>query len=68
MIPPAVLTGQAAGLAAALALDAGCAVSDVPIHTLQEQLGRTGVIIHFDDAWKPESESEDCEAAPEGHI
>ena len=68
VIPPAVLTGQAAGLAAALALDAGCAVSDVPIHTLQEQLSETGVIIHFDDAWKPESESEDCEAAPEGHI
>ena len=68
VIPPAVLTGQAAGLAAALALDAGCAVSDVPIHTLQEQLGKTGVIIHFDDAWKPASEPEDCAAAPEGHI
>ena len=63
-----ILGGGASGLAAALALDAGCAVSDVPIHTLQEQLDKTGVIIHFDDAWKPASEPEDCAAALEGHI
>lgn len=68
VIPPAVLTGQAAGQAAALALDTRCAVSDVPIHVLQEQLGQTGVIIHFDDAWKPEADQVDCAAAPEGHI
>lgn len=53
VIPPAILTGQAAGLAAAMALDAGCPISQVEISPLQKALAATGVIIHFDDALIP---------------
>ena len=55
VIPPAILTGQAAGMACAMALDAGCAITDVAIEPLQKALADTGVMIHFDDAWIPEN-------------
>lgn len=55
VIPPAILTGQAAGMACAMALDSGCAIADVAIEPLQKALADTGVMIHFDDAWIPES-------------
>ena len=50
VIPPAILTGQAAGMAAAMALDGGCPIARVPIAPLQEALAQTGVIIHYDDS------------------
>ena len=50
VIPPAILTGQAAGMAASMALDAGCPIFQVPIRPLQEALAQTGVIIHYDDS------------------
>ena len=53
VIPPAIITGQAAGVAAALAIDAGVDVGDVDIPTLQATLAAQDVIIHFDDAWVP---------------
>ena len=56
VIPPAILTGQAAGMACAMALDAGCAIADIPVEPLQKALAETGVMIHFDDAWMPKSE------------
>ena len=56
VIPPAILTGQAAGMACAMALDAGCAIGDVPVAPLQTALAETGVMIHFDDAWIPKGE------------
>ena len=53
VIPPAILTGQAAGAAAAQAMDAGCPVAELPIEPLQEAMAATGVDIHFDDALVP---------------
>ena len=68
VIPPAILTGQAAGAAAAMALDAGCALADISVPALQEHLAATGVIIHFDDAWVPAKAAADEAAAAEGHL
>ena len=53
VIPPAILTGQAAGMAAAQAIDAGCPVPELPLEPLQKALEQAGVIIHFDDALVP---------------
>ena len=47
VIPPAVLTGQAAGTAAALAIKHKCAASEVPVEDLQKSLQSTGVILHY---------------------
>lgn len=54
VIPPAILSGQAAGTACALALDQGCSLPDIDIPRLQAALERAGVTIHFDDADVPE--------------
>ena len=54
VIPQAILTGQAAGMAAAMAVDAGCPVAQVDIAALQKGLAETGVIIHFDDSLIPQ--------------
>lgn len=67
VIPPAVLTGQAAGIAAAQALDANVPLPQLPIAPLQKALAETGVLIHFDDAWIPENR-EDVSGAAEGHL
>ena len=54
VIPPAIITGQAAGLACALALNARCAVGNAPIGEMQAALGESGVMVHFDDRLVPE--------------
>ncbi len=51
VIPPAIITGQAAGEAAALAIETGCSVVAVPMDCLQERLKEGNVMIHFEDAW-----------------
>ena len=67
VIPPAVLTGQAAGIAAALALETACPIADVPVPRLQAQLQASGVMIHFDDSLIPAGKAP--ETAPlEGHL
>lgn len=53
VIPPAIVTGQAAGVAAALAVEDKCAVSEVDIARLQAELTAQNVLVHFDDAWVP---------------
>jgi len=53
VIPPAIITGQAAGMAAAQALDSRCPITDVAIEPLQQALTAAGVMIHFDDTWIP---------------
>ena len=50
VIPPAILTGQAAGMAAAHAIDEKTAVSSVDIRHLQSGLEKAGAFVHFDDA------------------
>jgi hypothetical protein len=47
VIPPAAVTGQAAGTAAALAIKKGCAVTDLPVTELQKRLEKAGVILHY---------------------
>jgi hypothetical protein len=54
VIPPAILTGQAAGEAAALAVKTQTAVARVDVRTLQAKLERENVMIHFPDAYVPE--------------
>ena len=67
VIPPAVLTGQAAGTAAAQAIDSTVPIFDLPVGPLQQALAATGVIIHFDDAWVPGTGTSE-RASVEGHI
>ena len=54
VIPPAILTGQAAGEAACLAIRTNTAVADVDIRTLQAKLEKENVMIHFPDSYVPE--------------
>lgn len=49
VIPPAILTGQAAAAAACQAIDFGCAPYDCDIKLLQNTLENENVMIHFDD-------------------
>lgn len=57
VIPPAILTAQAAASAACLAIDTGCAVADVDIKTLQDMLVEEDVMIHFPDEYVPDDKS-----------
>lgn len=50
VIPPAIISGQAAGVACAQAIDSGRAIWDIDITALQAELARENVMIHFDDA------------------
>nr|HML46698.1 FAD-dependent oxidoreductase [Clostridia bacterium] len=68
VIPPAILTGQAAGEAAALALQTGKPIWDVEIGALQKRLAKTGVILHFEDEWIPEGDAAVPASEDIGHI
>jgi hypothetical protein len=47
VIPPAALTGQAAGIAAALAIRKKCPVAEVPVANLQKGLQDSGILLHY---------------------
>lgn len=49
VIPPAILSGQAAGLACAHALDEQKHIADIDVSRLQKALEQRNVMIHFDD-------------------
>lgn len=73
VIPPAILTGQAAGEAAVQSLREGVGVADVNIGRLQDTLAAEHVMIHFPDAYIPEDRTVIIHGAaqsshPEGHI
>ena len=51
VIPPAILSGQAAGNAAALAIEEGKGLGEIDVKELQKRLEAQNVMIHFDDAW-----------------
>lgn len=57
VIPPAILTGQAAGAAASQAIDEGSAVTNIDISRLQEKLAGENVMIHFGDCLIPAGEA-----------
>ena len=48
-IPSCVLTGQAAGTAAAMAIKAGCTLQQLDVAALQANLTATGIMIHMTD-------------------
>ena len=54
VIPPAIISGQAAGVACVHALEEEKPIWDVDIASLQEELSQENVTIHFDDADVPE--------------
>ena len=56
VIPPAILTGQAAGAAASQAVETGEAIFAIDVEKLQTRLADENVMIHFDDSLIPESE------------
>lgn len=68
VIPPAIITGQAAGTAAALAVTSGRAVYDVDVAVLQEELERQNVMIHFDDSLIPADREASGERVDIGHM
>jgi hypothetical protein len=67
VIPPAIISGQAAGAAAALAIDSGRPVYEVDIRRLQESLSKAGVMIHFDDSLIPAKQADGAHDDT-GHI
>ncbi len=67
VIPPAIVTGQAAGVAAAMALDTGKPVWGVDIKSLQDTLSKDGLMIHFPDELVP-ADSEVTAGASEPTI
>lgn len=69
VIPPAIISGQAAGVACALALDENKPVYGADIEKIQKTLAAQNVMIHFDDALIP-NEGEASTAADDniGHF
>ncbi len=57
VIPPAILTGQAAGEAAMLAIEKQTNVADIPTETLQSRLAAANVMVHFPDSYLPEDKT-----------
>lgn len=55
VIPPAIITGQAAGFAVSRAIDSRADINAVDIRALQSDLEKADVLIHFDDADIPET-------------
>ncbi len=49
VIPTAAVTGEAAGVAAALAVKKGCSLDEVPYSEVAENLQKRGVKLHFED-------------------
>lgn len=67
VIPPAIISGQAAGLACSQAIDTGRPISEIDIAKLQDSLTRSNVLVHFDDAWIPEQSRGDIRDDT-GHV
>ncbi len=69
VIPPAILTGQAAAEAAVMAIESNCPIAEVEIKELQRRLEQEDhIMIHFPDELIPENR-ERIEFGPdEGHI
>ena len=57
VIPPAILTGQAAAEAACLAIQTGTGAADADISALQAKLEKENVMIHFPDDYVPEDKT-----------
>ncbi len=53
VIPPAIISGQAAGNAAVVALDSNCGIDKVNVAEVQKKQAEQNVMLHFDDALIP---------------
>lgn len=74
VIPPAILTGQAAGEAAAMAIEnGGQDVNRVAVPELQKRLEKQNMMIHFPDEYVPEDKTviihgKNQDGHAEGHL
>ena len=68
VIPPAILTGQAVGCAAAQALSDGVGIDGIDVPKLQNTLARQNVLLHFDDSWIPKEGEPEVKEGPSNHI
>lgn len=68
VIPPAIMTGQAAGHAASLAIKSGTAVSRVDIPQLQKNLENENVMVHFPDSLVPEDRTPNFKRIKENEV
>ncbi len=55
VIPPAIISGQAAGFACAQAIDEKKPICEIDVKTIQKKLENANVAIHFDDADVPKN-------------
>lgn len=53
VIPPAIITGQAAAEAACQALEEDCGAAEVDIRKLQNKLEADNIMVHFPDSYLP---------------
>ncbi len=68
VIPPAIVTGQAAGIAACQALDTSCGVDGIRVEALQKTLADQNVMIHFDDSLIPAVRTASDSFCDVGHV
>ena len=55
VIPPAIISGQAAGNAAVVALDSNCGIDKVDVAEVQKRQAEQNVMLHFDDSLIPKN-------------
>ncbi len=69
VIPPAIISGQAAGNAAVVALDSKCGIDKVDVAEVQKKQAEQNVMLHFDDALIPKDSARAGEKGEDiGHI
>lgn len=68
VIPPAIVSGQAAGIAAAMAIDTGKPIYGIDVKELQATLEKQNVMIHFDDSLIPDDPDLKVLMPGDGHF
>ena len=68
VIPPAILTGQAAGNACSIAIDDGSPIYATDIKKLQNIMEKQNCPVHFDDALVPKDKTKTEKGEDNGHI
>lgn len=68
VIPPAILTGQAAGNACSIAIDDGSPIYAIDIKKLQNTMEKQNCPVHFDDALVPNDKTKIEKGEDNGHI
>jgi hypothetical protein len=57
VIPPAIITGQAAAKVACMAIEDKTDVANVNISALQDKLEKDNIMVHFPDEYVPEDKT-----------